>query len=201
MRTGKSLSKLARELKIDRSDFEQFLLRSGIKSAELHVFLSDSQVPDRDAWQNEIERLGFAAVLDPAFDVRQDAGFVTATCDGYATGFNFALSPAANIVSYYPHIAARVGTRKKCATFIWSGDIAEAYAVLSAAAALAKLADGVYFQPAEGTTYDGNEAVEQARGAHRLINSLGRRFSTPEPLRWIILILAAAAVLLMLLVR
>src|ERR1043166_1781558 len=118
MRTGKSLSKLARELKIDRSDFEQFLLRSEIKSAELHVFLSDSQVPDRDAWQNEIERLGFAAVLDPAFDVRQDAGFVTARCDGYATGFNFALTPAAVIDSYYPHIAERGCPRQKRATLI-----------------------------------------------------------------------------------
>lgn len=201
MRTGKNLAKLARELKVDPSDFEQFLLRSGIKSIELHVFLDDSRVPDREAWQTEIDRLGFAALLDAGFDVRKDAGFVTVTCDGYATGFYFALSPAANIISHYPHLAARVGARDKCATFIWGGDIAEEHAVLSAAAALAKIADGIWFSPANGSVYNGDEAVEQARRSHRLINSLGRRFGMREPWRTMILILAVAAILFMLLAR
>jgi hypothetical protein len=145
MRKRRLLAEVARELKFDPSDVEQLILRSGIKSIELHVFLDDSHVPDREAWQKEIDRIGFAMVLDPAFDVRRDVGFVKATCDGYATGFYFALDPAANIISYYPHIAGRVGARGKCATFILSGELPEVYAVRSAAAALAKLADGIWF--------------------------------------------------------
>jgi hypothetical protein len=201
MRTGKDLAKLARALKIDPGVIERALLRSGIKSIELHVFLDDARVPERGAWQEEIDRLGFAARLDAGFDVRKDAGFVTVKCDGYATGFNFALSPAGNILSYYPHIAARVGSRDKCATFIWSGDIAEVYAVLSAAAALTKLADGIWFSPADGSVHDGDEAVEGARSSHRLIKYLGRRFGMPEHWGTIVLILSAAAILFMLLAR
>jgi hypothetical protein len=147
--------------------YQRLLAHSGIKSFELHVFLSDSRVPDCAAWQSEIDRLGFPTVLDAAFDVRGDVGYFNATYNAHPTGFNFALSPASNILSLYPHIAARIGERGKSAAFIWSGDLPEGCAALSAAAGLAKVADGVWFYPADSSLQGADEAVDTARAALR----------------------------------
>ncbi len=132
-------------------------------SIDLHIFLSDSRVPDRVAWQKAIDDLGFATILDANFDVRHDTGFRPATYEGQATGFEFNLEAAADVLSSYPHVAARIGARDKCATFIWGGDLTEMCAALSAAAALAKLADGIYFYPADDIIYAADEAIEAVR--------------------------------------
>src|SRR6185503_19562459 len=109
-------------------------------AVELHIFLEDSRVPSRDAWQQAIEQLGFAAVLDPSLDIRNDTGFSPTTFRGQPTGFELYLEPAADILSDYSHIASKIGSRDKCATFRWGGDMAECGAAISAAAALTKLA-------------------------------------------------------------
>ncbi|SRR5581483_5173 len=132
-------------------------------SIDLHIFLSDSRVPDRATWQKAIEDLGFATILDANFDVRHDTGFRPATYEGQETGFEFTLGAAADVLPTYPHVAARVGARDKCATFIWGGELTEMCAALSAAAALAKLADGIYFYPDDDIIYTADEAVEAVR--------------------------------------
>jgi len=126
---------------------------------ELHIFMQDSRVPSRDAWQQAIEQLGFPAALEPSLDLRRDTGFRPTSFRGQSTGFEFALEPAADILSSYSHIAPKVGSRGKCATFRWGGDIAECGAALSAAAALTKLTDGIYFYPDDDILYDADEAV------------------------------------------
>ena len=128
-------------------------------AVELHIFMQDSRVPTRDAWQQVIEQLGFPAALEPSLDLRRDRGFRPTSFRGQATGFEFYLEPAADILSTYSHIAPRVGSRDKCATFRWGGDTAECGAALSAAAALTKLTDGIYFYPDDEIVYDADEAV------------------------------------------
>jgi len=128
-------------------------------AVELYIFLKDSRVPSRDAWQHAIEKLAFQVVLDPSLDVRNDNGFTPTSFRGQSTGFEFYLEPAADILSNYPHIAARVGSRDKCATFRWGGDMMECGAALSAAAVLAHVADGIYFYPDDDIVYDAVEAV------------------------------------------
>jgi hypothetical protein len=129
-------------------------------SIELHIFMQDSQVPSRDDWQHAIEQLAFPTVLDATFDLRRDTGFSPATYKGQPTGFEFYLEPAADILSSYPHIAPMVGVRNMCASFRWGGDLTECAAAISAAAALAKLTDGIYFYPDDDLVYRAGEAIE-----------------------------------------
>jgi hypothetical protein len=132
-------------------------------SLELHIFMPDSQVPSREAWQQAIEQLGFPTVLYPTLDVRKDTGFSPTTYKGQSTGFEFSLESAADILASYPHIAPQVGSRDKCATFRWGGDLIECAASLSAAAALTKLTGGIYFYPDDDIIYGADEAVEATR--------------------------------------
>lgn len=132
-------------------------------SIELHIFLDDSRVPSREAWQREIEQLGFPTVLDLSLDLRQDAGFTPTTYDGKTTGFELHLEPATSVLAACPHITPTVGDRDKCVTFRWGSDLTECAAALSAAAALAKLADGVYFYPDDDLLYNADQAIEATR--------------------------------------
>jgi hypothetical protein len=132
-------------------------------SIDVHIFLADSGVPDREAWQKAIEQLGFPTVLDSAFDVRSDTGFRPAKYDAQSTGFEFHLGAAADVLPTYPHVAARIGARDKCATFTWGGDLTEMCVALSAAAAFAKLADGIWYSPEDDIIYTADEAVEATR--------------------------------------
>ena len=132
-------------------------------SLELHIFMQDSRVPSREAWQQAIEQLSFPTVLYPTLDVRKDTGFSPTTYKGQDTGFEFSLEPAADILASYSHITPRVGSRDKCATFRWGGDMTECAASLSAAAALTKLTDGIYFYPDDDIIYGADEAVEATR--------------------------------------
>ncbi|MFN0277831.1 MAG: hypothetical protein ACKVRN_04430 [Pyrinomonadaceae bacterium] len=132
-------------------------------SLELYIFMLDSQVPSRDAWQQTMDELGFPTVLDPSFDLRHDKGFSPTTYNGQMTGFEFYLEPAADILSTYSHIASKVGSRDTCATFRWGADMAECAASLSAASSLTKLTDGIYFYPDDDIIYSADEAVEATR--------------------------------------
>ena len=124
-------------------------------SIELHIFMHDSRVPAREAWQQAIEELRFATVLDTTLDVRQQTGFLPTIYTGQPTGFEFFLEPAEDVLSSYPHVADRVGGREKCATFVWHSDLTEMAAALSAAAALTKLTDGIYYDPQDDLVYAG----------------------------------------------
>jgi hypothetical protein len=132
-------------------------------SLELHILMHDSRVPTRAAWQHAIEQKGFPTVLDATLDLRQAKGYAPTTYAGQSTGFELFLEPAREIVSAYPHIAERVGPRDMCATFRWGGDVDEMCAALSAAAALTKLTDGMYFWPADDILYGADEALEATR--------------------------------------
>jgi hypothetical protein len=64
-------------------------------SLELHIFIQDSQVPTRDAWQQAIEEAGFATIFEPTLDLRRDTGFVPTSYKGQAMGYEFYLEPSA----------------------------------------------------------------------------------------------------------
>jgi hypothetical protein len=132
-------------------------------SIELHIFIHDSSVPTREAWQQAIEELGFPTVLDATLKVERQTGFLPTVYDGRWTGFEFDLGPAAEVLSCYPQIAPIVGDRKACATFRWGGDLIEMAAALSSAAALTKLTNGIYYYPNDDIVYGADEVVEATR--------------------------------------
>ena len=129
-------------------------------SIELHIFLHDSRVPSRDAWQRAIDELSFPVVLDTALNVREQTGFLPTIYAGQSTGFEFYLESSQDILSSYSHIAESVGDREKCATFRWGGDLTEMAAALSVAAALTQLVDGVYYYPNDDIVYGRDDAVK-----------------------------------------
>ena len=129
-------------------------------SIELHIFLHDSRIPSRDAWQHTIEDMSFPTVLDSALDIREHSGFSPTIYAGQPTGFEFYLELTQETLSSYPHIAGIVGARDKCATFRWGGDLMEMAAAISAAAALMKLADGIYYYPDDDVVLGADEAVK-----------------------------------------
>lgn len=116
-------------------------------SMELHVFMEDSRVPNRESWQQAIEAAGFPAVLYESLDLRKDTGFSPTTYNGQLSGFELSLDPATSLLEIYSHIAGQVGCRDKCVTFRWAGDLVEAAAALSCGAALARLTDGIFYDP------------------------------------------------------
>ena len=132
-------------------------------SLELHIFLQNSQVPSRDAWQGAIEEAGFLTILEPTLDLRRDTGFRPTSYKGQATGYEFYLEPAAGILEAYPHIAKKVGSRDVCATFRWGGDLVECAAAISSAAVLTELADGIYFYPDDDIIRTAENVVEATR--------------------------------------
>ena len=80
-----------------------------------------------------------------------------------ATGYEFYLEPAASYLEAYPHIAEHIGSRDMCATFRWGGDLTECAAAISSAAALTKLADGIYFYPDDDIIRTAADVVEATR--------------------------------------
>lgn len=132
-------------------------------SIEVHIFLNDSRVPSREAWQHAIDDMSFPTVLDTELNVREQTGFSPTIYAGQSTGFEFYLDPTQDILSSYSHIAERIGDREKCVTFRWGGDLTEMAAALSAAAALTKLADGVFYYPDDDLVFGADEAVETIR--------------------------------------
>jgi hypothetical protein len=102
----------------------------------------------------------FPTVLDNALNIREDSGFSPTIYAGQQTGFEFYLELTQEILSSYSHIAEIVGERDKCVTFRWGGDLIEMAAAISAAAALTKLADGVYYYPDDDVVFDADEAVK-----------------------------------------
>lgn len=129
-------------------------------SVEIHVFMQDLQVPEREQWQKAIEEAGFPIVLDPALDLRKDKGFSPTTYDGFASGFELYLEPAANYLNSYPEIQENVGTRDKCVSFRWGADTVRAAAAISAAAVLTTFTEGIYFDPETGRVFTSDAVFE-----------------------------------------
>jgi hypothetical protein len=82
---------------------------------------------------------------------------------GRDSGFEFDLSPASEITETYSEFAKEFAGRDVSGNFRWGGDLNEMACALAASAALAKLSDGVWFDPQEGACFDSDGAVEQAK--------------------------------------
>ncbi len=127
---------------------------------ELHIFMEDSRVPNRESWQQAIEAAGFPAVLYESLDLRKDTGFSPTNYNGQQSGFELYLDPAGSYLESYPHIAEQVGSREKCVSFRWGGDLVEAAAALSCGAALTKLTDGIFYDPDADRVFTADKVLD-----------------------------------------
>ena len=134
-------------------------------SIELHVLLQSSRLPDPSQWQAEIDRLGFDVKLDPDFTAATHSGYLPVMLNGSDSGFEFDVGPASEIAETYPDFV-RLSDGQDCsANFSWGGDLDEMACAMVASAALARLCDGVWFDPQEGKCHDADGAIEAARAA------------------------------------
>jgi len=127
---------------------------------EIHIFMEDSRVPSRESWQQAIEQAGFPAALYQSLDLRKDTGFSPTAYNGQESGFELYLDPAASYLESYPDIAEQVGSRDKCVSFRWGGDLVEAAAAISCGAVLARLTDGIYFDPETGRVFTADTVLD-----------------------------------------
>lgn len=132
-------------------------------SMELHVLFSKNRLPDIGLWQAAIDSHGFEVKLDPDRKVGADSGFLPATFKGRESGFEFSVGPAAGVVSAYPSISAITSGFDTVGNFRWGGDFDEMACALSAAAGLASLSGGIWFDPQEGECRDVAGAISEAR--------------------------------------
>jgi len=139
-------------------------------SMELYVLLRDSSVPTSPQWENAIREAAFDLSLNATVSIRDWTGFLPAVYRGVKTGFEFDVSDASDITDTYPGVAEQIGDRDVSANFRWGGDLRECVAAVVASAALAKLCDGVLYDPQEGTFHTGDEALETAR---QTVHSVG----------------------------
>jgi len=128
---------------------------------ELHVILA--AIPDVAAWQRAITAAGFNIVLDSALNTTDHVGFVPVRFAGIDSGFEYDIFPIADITEAYPSYASQFGNRRFSANFRWGGDLTEMSCVLAASAALAKLTNGICFDPQEGVCLTGDQAIAQAK--------------------------------------
>lgn len=131
-------------------------------SMQLHVFFAAARMPDIGQWQALIDSRGFGVRLDPETKVATDTGFLPAKLNECVSGFEFDIGRALDVLDGYPDIAQRVAGLDAVGNFRWGGDLNEMACALAAAAGLAAVTDGIWFDPQEGDCRDAQGAIREA---------------------------------------
>jgi hypothetical protein len=130
-------------------------------SMEIHV-LSDRQLNSITDWQQAIDAEGLTLQLSTARSFQSLKGFLPAQSGETRTGFECYHDDAAELL--VDHKSVDFGHAWKFAlSFRWGGNLMECLAAYVAAAAYAKAADGIVFDPEEGQILAPQEAAEYAR--------------------------------------
>jgi hypothetical protein len=102
------------------------------------AFLNRANVPNREALQASIERLGFNLQLDPEFSPFDDSGFSPCTLDGTPdVGFEVHYAPASEVIDGDSDRAAIAGDRDFSMSMVWGGSMKDCACVMIVSCALA----------------------------------------------------------------
>ena len=129
---------------------------------EVHVLLDGSRLPDRHTWQAALDTAGFPTRLDPEMQPERDSGLSPATYEGRPAGFEIQVGDSSRIIDAYPELRDGGITADTCVSFTWSTSLDDLAAAVTAAAVLANLSGGTYFDPQEGDVLSGPNAVLMA---------------------------------------
>jgi hypothetical protein len=122
--------------------------------------LSDHRLTSLEDWQKSIDIMGVSLVLSTETSVGELRGFLPVRSGGVATGFECDRCQADEVMRLYG--AVDFGRNWRCAlAFNWRG-FDEGLAAYSAAAAYAKAADGVVFDPQDGVVLSPQQAFNVA---------------------------------------
>ncbi len=132
-------------------------------SMELHAYIAKSSVPDRETWQNAINRLGFSLELDESLKENEDSGYLPCKLNGEESGFEIYYEPPDEYIHEAPELREPIGTRDWCISFRWGGDMDELACVFMAAAALVTACDAVVHDPNEDEVLTGDFLIAETR--------------------------------------
>jgi hypothetical protein len=131
-------------------------------SMETHVFFR-GKLPTKAALSRTMRELGFPFSITPSTgSLEQQSGFMAMKRRGEETGVEFDVYSDHAAVEEFADVGVDVGFERR-ASLRWGGDFQEAVAGMSAAAALAKLMNGVVFDEAEDRLLSVDDAVAVAR--------------------------------------
>jgi len=135
-------------------------------SVHLGVFLLREQLPTRDSWQRAIDAEGIDLQLEQA-DTIEQVGFWPARLNKKDCGFEYSfgrIETSIPVESENPDpILEAVGDRDHQVSFVFHSSREDGEAAALAAATLAKIADGVLFDPQSGEFAVGADAYELLR--------------------------------------
>jgi hypothetical protein len=127
-----------------------------------HVFFR-GKLPTRAALSRAMKELGFPFSITPAAgSLEQQSGFMPMKRRGEETGVEFDVYSDHAAVEEFADVGVDAGFERR-ASLRWDGDFQEAVAGMSAAAALAKLMNGVVFDEAEDRLLSIDAAIALAR--------------------------------------
>jgi hypothetical protein len=131
-------------------------------SMETHVFFR-GKLPTKAALSRAMKELGFPFSITPSTgSLEQQSGFMPMKLRGEETGVEFDVYSDHAAVEEFADVGVDAGFERR-ASLRWGGDFQEAVAGMSAAAALAKLMNGVVFDEAEDKLLSAEDAIAVAR--------------------------------------
>jgi hypothetical protein len=131
-------------------------------SMETHVFFR-GKLPSKAALSRAMKELGFPFAIKPATgSLEQESGYMPMLLRREETGVEFFVDSDHFVIEEFADVGVDQSF-ERMASFRWGGDFREAVAGMCAAAALAKLVDGVVFDEAESELLSIDGAVELAQ--------------------------------------
>ena len=131
-------------------------------SMETHVFFS-GKLPTKAALSRAMKELGFPFSITPSTgSLERQSGFMPMKLRGEETGIEFGVYSDHAAVVEFADVGVDAGFERR-ASLRWGGDFQEAVAGMSAAAALAKLMNGVVFDEAEDKLLSADDAIALAQ--------------------------------------
>jgi len=131
-------------------------------STETHVFFR-GKLPSKSALTRAMKELGFPFSINPSTgSLEQQSGFMPMRLRREETGVEFDVFSDSAAVQEFASKGVDPSFERR-ASFRWSGDAEEAAAGLCAAAALAKLTNGVVFDEGEDRLLSADDAITLAK--------------------------------------
>src|SRR3954452_24636672 len=150
-------------------------------SMETHVFFR-GKLPTKSALSRAMKELGFPFSITPSTgSLEQQSGFMQMKRRGEENGVEFDVYSDHAAVEEFADVGGDAGFERR-PSLRWGADFQEAVVVMAAAAALAKLMNGVVFDEAEDKLLSADDAIALAeRNLQELVKPQDTRHPGTRP--------------------
>jgi len=132
-------------------------------SNDFHACWKGPLAVTREELEGALESFGFSATV--LHELEGAEGYWPIDIDGLKTGVIIYFDDNLDeLTGYYPVLAAALAGRDKVVQFSWGGDSAEAGTGIVLAAAIAKLRDGIIYDPQDAECLSIETAISHVKG-------------------------------------